>query len=142
MPGEAAIRDGGRPRCRHFLAEHHVRALNVAGPRASQEPGVANFVGQVLAAVCAARKRPEFVTIRPVVNLGEADPPSAGSSVCRDSAAGYNNIGADAVVTAIHNLPGGPQFPATPPAGARVASIAQRVSETRACRSRTREGDL
>jgi Circularly permutated YpsA SLOG family len=36
-----------------FLAEHQVRTLNVAGPRASQEPGVANFVGQVLAAVFA-----------------------------------------------------------------------------------------
>jgi Circularly permutated YpsA SLOG family len=37
-----------------FLDGHSVRKLNVAGPRASQEPGVANFVGQVLAAAFAA----------------------------------------------------------------------------------------
>jgi Circularly permutated YpsA SLOG family len=37
-----------------FLGEHVVRTLNVAGPRASQEPGVANFVGRVLATVCEA----------------------------------------------------------------------------------------
>jgi hypothetical protein len=36
-----------------FLAEHHVKSLNVAGPRASQEPGVADFVGRVLASVWA-----------------------------------------------------------------------------------------
>lgn len=36
-----------------FLAEHQVRTLNVAGPRASQESVVANFVGQVLAIVFA-----------------------------------------------------------------------------------------
>ena len=33
-----------------FLAEHHVSRLNVAGPRASQEPGVAMFVHAVLKA--------------------------------------------------------------------------------------------
>jgi hypothetical protein len=33
-----------------FLAEHHVRRLNVAGPRASQEPEVAAFVHAVLKA--------------------------------------------------------------------------------------------
>jgi hypothetical protein len=33
-----------------FLAEHHVERLNVAGPRASQEPGVAAFVRRVLVA--------------------------------------------------------------------------------------------
>ena len=37
-----------------FLAEHHVTSLNVAGPRASQEPGVADFVGRVLGSVWAA----------------------------------------------------------------------------------------
>ena len=31
-----------------FLAEHQVRRLNVAGPRASQEPNIAAFVHQVL----------------------------------------------------------------------------------------------
>jgi Circularly permutated YpsA SLOG family len=31
-----------------FLAEHHVARLNVAGPRESQEPGVAAFVRRVL----------------------------------------------------------------------------------------------
>lgn len=34
-----------------FLAEHRVARLNVAGPRASQAPRVANFVDQVLMAV-------------------------------------------------------------------------------------------
>jgi hypothetical protein len=34
-----------------FLAEHQVQTLNIAGPRASQEPGVADFVGQVLVTV-------------------------------------------------------------------------------------------
>jgi hypothetical protein len=33
-----------------FLAEHHVRRLNVAGPRASQEPFVAALVRSVLVA--------------------------------------------------------------------------------------------
>lgn len=33
-----------------FLREHNVRRLNVAGPRASQEPDVAEFVRAVLAA--------------------------------------------------------------------------------------------
>jgi Circularly permutated YpsA SLOG family len=32
-----------------FIAENEVHRLNFAGPRASQEPEVANFVGQVLA---------------------------------------------------------------------------------------------
>lgn len=31
-----------------FLAEHHIGRLNVAGPRASQEPEIAAFVRQVL----------------------------------------------------------------------------------------------
>lgn len=33
-----------------FLAEHRVARLNVAGPRSSQDPQVANFVDQVLTA--------------------------------------------------------------------------------------------
>jgi hypothetical protein len=31
-----------------FIAEHHVTRLNVAGPRASQEPEVAEFVNSIL----------------------------------------------------------------------------------------------
>jgi hypothetical protein len=31
-----------------FLAHNHVRTLNVAGPRASTEPGIGGFVGEVL----------------------------------------------------------------------------------------------
>jgi hypothetical protein len=38
-------------RMSQFLTENHVHTLNVAGPRASQEPGVANFVDQVLTIV-------------------------------------------------------------------------------------------
>jgi hypothetical protein len=34
-----------------FLREHSVERLNTAGPRASQEPAVAKFAGQVLRAV-------------------------------------------------------------------------------------------
>ena len=33
-----------------FLAEHHVHRLNIAGPRASQEPDIAPFVRRVLTA--------------------------------------------------------------------------------------------
>jgi hypothetical protein len=33
---------------RRFIAEHGVRVLNVAGPRASKEPGVGAFVKEVL----------------------------------------------------------------------------------------------
>lgn len=33
---------------RAFLASHHVRTLNVAGPRASTAPGIERFVHQVL----------------------------------------------------------------------------------------------
>jgi len=42
-------------RLRAFLAAHGIRTLNVAGPRASEEPGVGAFVGRVLA---AAFRRP------------------------------------------------------------------------------------
>jgi hypothetical protein len=37
-----------------FVAAHHVERLNVAGPRASQEPGIAAFVRQVLVAALDA----------------------------------------------------------------------------------------
>jgi hypothetical protein len=38
-----------------FLQEHEVRRLNVAGPRASQEPEIAQFVREVLTAtLCSA----------------------------------------------------------------------------------------
>nr|WP_261360650.1 putative molybdenum carrier protein [Aeoliella straminimaris] len=36
-----------------FIVEHNVRRLNVAGPRASQEPTVASYVWSVLAAALA-----------------------------------------------------------------------------------------
>jgi hypothetical protein len=38
---------------RSFLAHHNVRRLNVAGPRASQEPEVGQFVRDILCAVFA-----------------------------------------------------------------------------------------
>lgn len=39
---------GAAEKLRAFLSEHAVRTLNVAGPRASQEPDVAAFVSEVL----------------------------------------------------------------------------------------------
>lgn len=48
-----AIRDDARS-LNEFVAEHNVRRLNVAGPRASQEPSIASYVWSVLAAVLAA----------------------------------------------------------------------------------------
>ena len=38
----------GASQLRSFLTEHHVRTLNVAGPRRSQEPEIAEFVQLVL----------------------------------------------------------------------------------------------
>ena len=38
-----------------FLTEHQVERLNVAGPRASQEPEIAAFVNELLIATCAAQ---------------------------------------------------------------------------------------
>jgi len=35
----------------YFVSEHHIRVLNVAGPRASNEPAVAKFVIEVLEAL-------------------------------------------------------------------------------------------
>lgn len=49
----AAIRDDAE-RLNEFIAEHHIRRLNVAGPRASQEPLVASYVWSVLSAALAA----------------------------------------------------------------------------------------
>jgi hypothetical protein len=42
-----------------FLAEHHVTRLNIAGPRASQEPLVAEFVRIVLVAALDRGERAE-----------------------------------------------------------------------------------
>jgi len=43
-------RDGGRAAAllREFLGRHEIKILNVAGPRQSQEPGVAGFTREVL----------------------------------------------------------------------------------------------
>jgi hypothetical protein len=51
---EACV-DDATQRLAAFLAEHKVHCLNVAGPRASQEPQVADFVGQALSTVWAAK---------------------------------------------------------------------------------------
>jgi hypothetical protein len=40
--------DGAGDRLRDFAAGHAVRTLNVAGPRASHEPGIAEFVRRTL----------------------------------------------------------------------------------------------
>lgn len=45
-------------RLRAFIAAHRFRALNVAGPRASEEPGIAAFVRRVLAAAFRTRRGP------------------------------------------------------------------------------------
>lgn len=42
---------------REFLEHHRVRVLNVAGPRASEEPTIATYVGEVLSG--ALLRRPE-----------------------------------------------------------------------------------
>lgn len=39
-----------------FIRQHHITVLNVAGPRASEEPGIGEFVQTVLARVFKARK--------------------------------------------------------------------------------------
>ena len=50
-PGEAASAAGrAADQLLDFLAEHRVRTLNIAGPRASQEPEIATFVHAVLKA--------------------------------------------------------------------------------------------
>lgn len=50
-----AARDVGNAatRLREFVRRHHARRLNVAGPRASEEPGLAAFVEAVLHAAFA-----------------------------------------------------------------------------------------
>jgi len=54
--GEAASTVGhSADRLLAFLGEHRVRRLNVAGPRASQEPAVAAFVRDVLRAALRAK---------------------------------------------------------------------------------------
>jgi hypothetical protein len=52
LVGEEAVAEGRdlADELRAFLIEHHVRRLNVAGPRASQEPLVAALVRSVLVA--------------------------------------------------------------------------------------------
>jgi hypothetical protein len=50
-PLEAAVE------LRKFLADHRVARLNVAGPRASQDPDVATFIDAVLAAALTANDR-------------------------------------------------------------------------------------
>jgi Circularly permutated YpsA SLOG family len=45
--------DDAAARLREFRSAHHVARLNVAGPRASQEPQVAGFVRDVLRAALA-----------------------------------------------------------------------------------------
>jgi len=40
--------EGAAARLRRFLDRHGIRTLNVAGPRLSQEPGIAGFVAEVL----------------------------------------------------------------------------------------------
>jgi hypothetical protein len=52
----AATVDGAAAWLTTFLDEHEVRRVNVAGPRASQEHGVANFVDQVLTSALSAGK--------------------------------------------------------------------------------------
>jgi hypothetical protein len=47
---ETASVAGSAARLLSFLDEHQVRRLNIAGPRASQEPDVATFVRDVLGA--------------------------------------------------------------------------------------------
>jgi hypothetical protein len=45
-------------RLRRFVQEHHIRVLNVAGPRASTEPDVGEFVRATLDLAFAAPSRP------------------------------------------------------------------------------------
>jgi hypothetical protein len=43
----SGVKDAGK-RLREFVSENEIKTLNVAGPRASKEPGVANFVREIL----------------------------------------------------------------------------------------------
>lgn len=54
----AALTDEQAATClRAFLAEHRVNTVNVAGPRASQDPEVADFVTRVLVRTFGAGRR-------------------------------------------------------------------------------------
>jgi hypothetical protein len=44
----SAARGDWEERLRRFLRRHRVRVLNVAGPRASEEPGIGGFAGRLL----------------------------------------------------------------------------------------------
>lgn len=50
----SSVSDAGE-QLAEFLAEHQVERLNVAGPRASQEPEIAAFVTELLVSACAAQ---------------------------------------------------------------------------------------
>jgi hypothetical protein len=41
------VKEAGK-KLRDFVADNEIQTLNVAGPRASKEPGVAKFVRQIL----------------------------------------------------------------------------------------------
>jgi hypothetical protein len=53
-----ASRGDAGSRLRRFLQEHHIRVLNVAGPRASTEPGIGEFVKAALDSAFGASSRP------------------------------------------------------------------------------------
>lgn len=53
LVGTAAAIRADADRLNEFIEQHNVRRLNVAGPRASQEPLVASYVWSVLAAALA-----------------------------------------------------------------------------------------
>ena len=50
----ASVNEAGE-QIAEFIAEHRVERLNVAGPRASQEPEIAAFVNELLTATLAAQ---------------------------------------------------------------------------------------
>ena len=52
-PGTAAAIKADAERLKEFVIEYDIGRLNVAGPRASQEPTVASYVWSVLAAALA-----------------------------------------------------------------------------------------
>lgn len=51
---ERADGDGAAAKVRRFVSDHAIRTLNVAGPRASGEPGVGRFVRATLEAAFGA----------------------------------------------------------------------------------------
>ncbi len=54
----AATPDDAGARLRHFVREHGIRVLNVAGPRASNEPDVGDFVRETLSAAFFSAEGP------------------------------------------------------------------------------------